>query len=278
MSVHVREEQLMLDGEALVARIHRNDEAAAGAPVVLHLHGGAFVSGSARDGDGVAALLSEAGATVISAEYPLAPANPFPGAINHVFKLLKLVDGMRGRFGRKKGQLVVAGEEAGGNLAAAVAMMARDQQTPGLAGQILIAPMLDPCMATSSIRMAEAGPVGCRWADGWGNYLGSAEKGAHPYASPANASRLAGLASALVITAGDDPMRDESLAYAGRLKAAGVRTIAAELFAPTHWPCALQKESLRLEPWATALRDQFSQFFETLAFGRRVASTHAISA
>ncbi len=278
MSVILTEEHLLLDGEPLMARIHRNKNAQADAPLVLHLHGGAFVSGSARDGDGVAALLSEAGATVMSADYPLAPGQPFPGALNHVYRLLKLVDGLRGRLGQKKSKLVVAGEEAGGNLAAAAAMMARDQQAPALAGQILVAPMLDACMATCSMRQADAGAVGCRWADGWSDYLGSADKGGHPYASPANASRLSGLAPALIVTAGDDPMRDESLAYADRLKAAGVETTAVELFAPTQWPCALQKENLRPEPWAAALREQFSQFFETLVFGRRVALSPVISA
>jgi acetyl esterase/lipase len=277
MSIQSTQEQFMLEGEALNAQVvHacvlRNEAAPAGGPVVLHLHGGSFVSGSPGDGDGVAMLLAQAGALVVSAGYPLAPAHPFPQAINHVFKVLKLVGAMRGRWGRKKSKLVVAGEEAGGNLAAAVAMMARDQQVPDLSGQILIAPMLDPCMATSSIRKADAGPVGCRWADGWSDYLGSAEKAAHPYASPANASRLSGLAPALVVTAADDPMRDESCAYAARLRAAGVLTLDAELSGPTAWPCSMQMPRAASEPWAGELRDQFIHFFEVLAIGSRTVA------
>lgn len=267
----------MLEGGALYARLHRSDVASAG-PLVLHLHGGAFVDGRPQDGDGVATLLAEAGATVVSATYPLAPQHPFPAAINHVFKALKAIDGCRGRWSRKKGLLVIAGEEAGGNLAAAVALMARDQQIPDLAGQILIAPMLDPCMATRSIRQAHAGPVGCRWADGWCSYLGSAEKAAHPYASPSNATRLTGLAPALVVTAADDPMRDESLAYAARLRDAGVRTVAAELPAPTHWPRSLQAPAIFQAPWAAALRNQFIRFFETIALARRGVAAHGIKA
>ncbi len=278
MSIESTDEQFMLGATALAARIYRNDAASAAAPLVLHLHGGAFVDGSVRDGEGVATLLAEAGATVVSTDYPLAPQHRFPEAIDHLFGVLKLVDTLRGRRGRKKVQLIVAGEEAGGNLAAALAMMARDQQMPKLDGQILIAPMLDPCVATASMRLAEAGPVGCCWADGWCDYLGSAEKAAHPYASPANASRLAGLAPALVVTAEDDPMRDESLSYAGRLREAGVTTLQSELAAPTRWPLALRAPSLRQERWASALRTQFARFFEAIAFGRPDVAAHTVRA
>lgn len=277
MSVTATEEQLSLDGTALCASVLRNDTAPSGAPLVLHLHGGAFVSGSVRTGTGIATLLSETGTTVVMTDYPLAPRHPFPAGVDHVFKVLKLVDAMRGPWGLKKSPLFIAGEEAGGNLAAAVAMMARDQRTPELAGQMLIAPMLDPCMGTGSIRAADAGPLGCRWADGWRKYLGSADKAAHPYASPANASRLAGLAPALIVTAVDDPMRDESLTYANRLRDAGVTTISAELAGPTLWPGALQSPTVPQTLWAAALRDQFIRFFQTVAAERRNIATPSVN-
>jgi acetyl esterase/lipase len=278
MPITTTEQQLSLDGAPLCALVLRNSAAPVGAPLVLHLHGGAFVSGCMRTGTGVATLLSEAGATVIMTAYPLAPQNPFPAAIDHIFKVLKRVDSMRGELASKKSPLVVAGEESGGNLAAAVTMMARDQRGPELSGQILIAPMLDPCIGTGSMRAAEAGPVGCCFADGWRKYLGSGNKAEHPYASPANASRLSGLAPALIVTATDDPLHDESLAYAERLRGAGVKTIAAELAAPTHWPAALQAETVSHAPWADALREQFAGFFETIAVGPRHVAAHGIKA
>src|SRR5204863_8543292 len=111
-------------------------------------------------------------------------------------------------------RVFVAGEEAGGNLAAAASLMARDRAGPALAGQILFSPMLDVCVATASLRRAQAGPVGCRWADGWRQYLPRASDAMHPYATPGAAVRLSGLPPTLLVTAHDDPFRDETEAYA----------------------------------------------------------------
>ena len=230
------------------------------APLVLHLHAGAFVTGSLESGRTVATLLAEAGAVVISLDYRLAPHHRFPSALQDAFAVLRAVHERRATWAGKKSRIYVAGEEAGGNLAASLALMARDQQTPPLAGQILLSPMLDPCLATSSMRQADAGPRGCRWADGWHQYLGSAEKAAHPYAAPLEASRLAGLAPALVITAEDDGLRDESLCYAQRLRQAGVSVREHVMAAPTGWPCALT-EPAGTQTWSRALRDHFNVFF-----------------
>lgn len=259
------DEELIVDGIPVGARLHQPGGSQGTAPVVLHIHGGCFVGGSARTGDGVARLIAEAGAHVLSPDYPLAPRHSFPQALEQLFLVLQMLDRLRGRFGRRSSRLVVAGEEAGGNLAAALALVTRDRQGPKLAGQILIGPMLDPCLGTRSLRMADAGPVGCRWADGWDDYLGTPERAAHPYAAPSNASRLGGLAPALVVTAADDPMRDECLAYAERLHQAGVATQQAELAAPTGWPESLAAPSLAAAPFAARLRDSFVEFFNSIA-------------
>lgn len=232
------------------------------APIALHLHGGAFVEGSLDSGRTVAGLLADAGAFVVSADYPVGPAHPFPHALQAVSRLLAWVYRHRAKWGSKASQIFVAGEEAGGNLAAGLALMARDQQTPPLAGQILISPMLDPTMATCSVRKAEAGPVGCKWADGWHRYLGSADKASHPYAAPLGSSRLASVAPALVLTAEDDPMRDESLGYARRLRSAGVPVMEHVLAGPTGWPCALTRAGGNGAPWMEAARRHMSEFFE----------------
>jgi len=125
--------------------------------------------------------------------------------------------------------MFVAGEEAGGDLAAAMALMARDRQFPPLAGQILLSPMLDACQGTASLRRSHAGPATCRWAAGWRHYLLDGGGTDHPYAIPGQARRLAGLPPALVLTAADDPLRDEALANRQRLGEAGVPAGACEL-------------------------------------------------
>src|SRR5258707_192943 len=146
------------------------------APLVLHLHGGAF-RGSCQPTHTIPTILADAGAVVISAEYPTAPTHPFPQALQ---ALHATVDWIHASGFLANRGLFVAGEEAGGNLAAGVAFMARDQSRP-LAGQILISPMLDPRMGTQSIRLAAVGMPGCKFAKGWEDYLGSAVGVAHPY-------------------------------------------------------------------------------------------------
>ncbi len=230
------------------------------APLVLHMAGGTFMS-VARQRP-VAALLAEAGAVVVSAEYPSGSAHPFPDAVEIMYALLSHLHDRRAVFASKRSPLFVAGEEAGGTLAAALTLMARDRRGPPIAGQILLSPMLDAAMASCSFRDAEAGSVGCKWADGWAVYLGSAEKAAHPYAAPACGTRMQGLPPALMVTTPDDPMRDECLAYAGRLHHAGV-AIQARALTAANWPDALAQAPCPDRPpsWVAALRSNIADFF-----------------
>ena len=261
-------------GLRVPVRIYRPAEARPGAPLVLHLHGGAFVGGSLDAGRTVATLLADAGATVVSADYPRPPQYRFPHALQAAFGALKWLHKSRARWIGKQPHIFVAGEEAGGNLAAGLALMARDQQTPPLAGQILLSPMLDPQLGTCSMRQADAGPVGCKWADGWHEYLGSADKASHPYAAPLASSRLAGLAPALVITADDDLLRDESLSYARRLRTSSVPVQEHVLPAPTGWPCALTGLEPTQNAWTAAVRDRFVEFFAQTLTALRAPSLH----
>lgn len=265
MTIICTPEELPLDDASLRVLVYAGAHTQPTTPLVLHLHGGAFVAGSLDNGRVVSTMLAEAGAIVISADYPLAPGAGFPLALDRLYRALSAIWRNRGKWAGKKSPLYVAGEEAGGNLAAGLALMVRDQRTPPLSGQILLSPMLDPCLATCSIRSAEAGPVGCRWADGWHQYLGTADKASHPYAAPLGSSRLAGVAPALILTAEDDPMRDEAVSYAARLRKAGISTGQEILPAPTGWPCALARTDPLAEGWATKLRDRFSQFFDETA-------------
>ncbi len=252
-------------GAPIPARFYRSAMAQP-QPLVLHLPGGTFTA--VADERPVASLLAEAGAAVISADYPTGPAHPFPDAVEAMYALLRHLHDHRAQWAARTSKLFVAGEEAGGNLAAALAMMARDRLGPPIAGQILLSPMLDAGMATCSFRDAEAGPVGCKWADGWTVYLGCPDAAAHPYAAPSAGSRLHGLPPALVITTPDDPMRDESLCYAGRLKQAGV-AIHARAITAHDWPDALvgPVPSGRRPEWADVVRDNLADFFAAVTPG-----------
>lgn len=244
--------------------------ASAPVPLVLHFHAGAFVGGSLDSGSCIPRLLAQAGAVVMSIDYPLAPAQPFPQAVETGYAALVWAWKARHKLAGKGAPVFVAGEEAGGNLAAAVALMARDQQHTALAGQILLSPMLDPCMATASLRCADAGPVGCTWADGWHQYLSRLEQASHPYAAPGNALRLSALPPTLLLTAQDDPLRDESLAYAERLHNAGRLVHATVLLGPTGWPGSYLQPASHEAAWAPAVQQQFSSFFN--GFSGRAAA------
>ena len=230
------------------------------APLVLHLPGGTFTGLSPHRP--VAQLLAEAGAVVVSADYPAGSEHPFPAAVEAMYALLCHLHQNRTRWVARRSPLLVAGEEAGGNLAAALTLLSRDRLGPPVAGQILLSPMLDAGMATCSFRDAEAGPVGCKWADGWNVYLRRADNAAHPYAAPARGTRLQRLPPALLVTTPDDPMRDECLAYASRLREAGV-LLHARALAAADWPDALGRATDPADPpgWADPLRSAFNDFF-----------------
>jgi acetyl esterase/lipase len=226
--------------------------------LVLHLHGGAFTGGGLRSGECLARLLAEAGAVVVSIAYPLAPAHRFPDAVEAGYAALAWVHQQRSRLAGSRAQVFLAGQEAGGNLAAAIALMARDRAAPPLAGLLLVTPMLDPCTATASQREAQGCAVECRFAQGWNQYLRSPRDAEHPYAVPAYAQRLAGLPPALVLAGEDDPMRDEAMAFARRLQQANV-AVRTGLMPRSGWPASLEKAGEPC-PCAHAVQEQFAQF------------------
>ncbi|MFX1682322.1 alpha/beta hydrolase fold domain-containing protein [Mitsuaria sp. CC2] len=261
-------DDLLPAGDGVVpVRVYKGAARRKDAPVVMHLHGGAFTGGDLDSGELVSRLLADAGAVVVDVDYPSGEATVFPTALKTLDALLAGVHKARAKLSGKGAPLIVAGEEAGGNLAAALALMARDQGHRKLSGQILIGPMLNPCMGTASLRQADAGYGECRWMHGWRAYLGECEDGDHPYAAPANTGRLSGLVPALVVSADDDPMRDEALAYARAMKRAGVDVQQALIAGPSGWPCSLMKlpslSTLQL-PWASALRQKLADFLSLI--------------
>ncbi|OQM74207.1 alpha/beta hydrolase [Manganibacter manganicus] len=256
-----REEILDCDAAGPVpVRIYKCSGAHPAPPLVLHLHGGRFLGGSLAGGERIAFQLARAGAIVVSADYTVANEKPFPSALRFAFAVLTSLRQRCAKLAGRKSFLLVAGEEAGGNLAAGLALMARDQLPSALQGQILLSPMLDPYMATVSFR-EETFSDQCRWAEGWNRYLGSSARACHPYAAPAYCQRLAGVAPALVITAQDDPMHDESLDYARRLREAGVAVRQHILTSRTGWPASYADCTDVKRDWEETVCGEFAAFF-----------------
>lgn len=246
-------------GQDVAVRMYGRKKAGQASPVVVHFHGGAFLSGDLDNGCTVATLLEGAGAVVVSVAYPL---TPFPQPVDTGYDVLKWVHRHRARLGGQGALVYLAGEEAGGNLAAAVGLMARDQSHPPLAGQILLSPMLDPCVGTASLREATGDATGCKWAEGWRSFLRCPRDAEHPYAVPGAAHRLAGLPPTLVLVGDTDPMHDEALAYAARLEAAGLQVTCHVFAKAAQWPDALLQTGQHECPCAAGAQEQFRLFFE----------------
>lgn len=245
-------------GESVAVRIYGGKSLGQASPLVVHFHGGAFMSGGLDNGCAVASLLQCVGAVVVSVAYPL---TPFPQPVDTGYAVLQWVYSNRTRLGGAGARVYLSGEEAGGNLAAAVSMVARDQLHPPLAGQILLSPMLDPCVGTASVREATGDATGCKWTEGWRNFLRSPRDAEHPYAVPGGARRLAGLPPTLILVGDTDPMRDEALAYASRLEAAGLQITRHVFPKAAQWPDALRQAARADCPCAAGAQEQFRQFF-----------------
>lgn len=249
-----RDEVVTLAGLAPVpTRIYGERRRGQTLPLVLHFHGGAFTAGGLDCGVKHASVLVAAGAIVVSIAYPLAPAHPFPQAIDVGYGVLEWAYKHRAKLAGTGAPVFLAGEEAGGNLAAAVALIARDRAHPPLAGQILVSPMLDPCVGMASARAVNCPETQAKWAEGWRQYLRCPQDASHPYAVPGGSRRLAGIAPTLVLTSSDDPMRDEARAYADKLAAAGVPVDFEVLTPATGWPATL----LASEPMECACAAMF---------------------
>ena len=198
-------------------------------PVIVYFHGSGFVVADLDTHDAICRELTNAsGCATVSVDYRLAPEYPFPAAPDDAFAATTWVANNGASIDVDPARIIVAGDSAGGNLAAVVALMARDQGGPAIQGQILIYPVTDFNLDTESYRANAAGyGLGretMRWF--WGHYLASESDGADVYASPLRAPDLSGLPTTHVLTAEYDPLRDEGEAYAQRLRDAGVATTA----------------------------------------------------
>jgi acetyl esterase/lipase len=194
---------------------------------VVFFHGGAFIIGDPETEEGrCLRYAGDGGFLVVSVDYRLAPEHPFPAGVDDCYAALEWTAGHAIDLGIDAGRLAVAGSSAGGGLAAAVALMARDRGGPALRAQILNYPVLDDTMTTRSMADFTDTPLWTRGASEsmWRQYLAAGEGTVSPYAAPARAESLHGLPPAYVMTCEFDPLRDEGIAYAQRLLLAGVST------------------------------------------------------
>ncbi|MFF3271625.1 alpha/beta hydrolase fold domain-containing protein [Streptomyces chrestomyceticus] len=214
------------DGSRLAVEVYRPADVPGPLPAVLHFHGGGYTFGQAPPGEDRTAigLVREVRAAVVSVQYRLAPEHPCPAAVEDCYLALEWTAGQAAALGVDAARLAVGGQSAGGGLAAAVALMARDRGGPALVHQSLVVPDLDdtagtgPTPADGDPRL----PDGAFIQQGWRHYAPEGAA-AYPYAAAARATDLRGLPAACVVVCGLDPLRDTGLAYARRLRDAGVR-------------------------------------------------------
>ena len=192
---------------------------------LVFFHGGGWVIGDLDTHDVACRKLADEGRLiVISVDYRLAPEHKFPAAVDDAIAATTWIAAHAGELGIDAARLLVGGDSAGGNLAAVVALAARDGDGPTISGQLLIYPATDFAMTHPSHSEPETSILLTHSVIRWfrDHYLGGAGDIQDWRASPARAGTLAGLPPAYVLTAGADPLRDEGDEYAGRLKEAGV--------------------------------------------------------
>lgn len=227
----VQDVAIALEGRTLDARLYVPADAVDHPPLTVYFHGGGWVIGTIDTHDGTCRALANASkAAVLSVAYRLAPEHPYPVPLQDCYDATLWAAANAASLGVNGRKLAVAGDSAGGNLAAAVALMARDRGGPTLAHQLLIYPVTDadferPSYGTNGGGEYYLSTEGMKWF--WKHYVGGVDPRAEPLAAVLQQTNLAELPSATVITAEYDPLRDEGDAYAAKLSKAGVAVDAA---------------------------------------------------
>ncbi|WP_018410747.1 alpha/beta hydrolase [Methyloversatilis thermotolerans] len=223
-TLHIRNLDIAGPNGRLPLRLYQ-PEADTLRPLVLYLHGGRFVGGTLDDADAMARHLAlGVPAVVVSVDYALAPDHPFPAAPEDAYAALCWATAHAATLGADDLRVAVAGEEAGGNLAASLALIARDRGEVDLAAQVLIGPMLDPSMTLSGSLKTPDDVRAEDFADSYRKYLPLLAQRLHPYAAPLESCRQASLPAAYIATAERDLLHGEGERYANALIAAGVHT------------------------------------------------------
>jgi acetyl esterase len=209
-------------------RVYRPRHATEPAPVVVYYHGGGFVLCGLDSHDGLCRRLADGtGAIVASVDYRLAPEHKFPAAADDAYAGLCWAYRHAAEWGGDPDRLAVAGDSAGGGLAAVTCLRARDLGGPPVRFQLLIYPVTDARAQRTDVPDSLLTAAQMRWFTE--QYLTRPEDAGHPYASPLRAPSLTGLPPAFVLTAEHDPLRPEGEAYAARLADSGVDVTAVRV-------------------------------------------------
>ncbi len=202
-------------------RIYRPTDDAGPQPVLVWFHGGGWVLGSIEGSDLTCRnLAAQSGVVIVSVGYRLAPEHPYPSGLDDCYAAMVWVTATAGDLGVDPDRVAVGGDSAGGNLAAVVALAARDRGGPAVRFQLLVYPVTDALMSHPSVRDNGQGYMLTDDSMKWfiELYLGERGDPKDPLVSPVYADDLSGLPPALVITAEYDPLRDEGEAYGTRLQ------------------------------------------------------------
>ncbi|HEU5106198.1 MAG TPA: alpha/beta hydrolase [Solirubrobacterales bacterium] len=223
-----RVEQVTVPGPGgeLAARLYvPTSEGPEPPPLLVYFHGGGWVIGDLETHDSPCRFLAaKAGVQVLAVDYRLAPEHPFPAAAEDAFAAFSWASGNASRFGIEPGRIAVGGDSAGANLAAVAALTARDEGAPAPAMQLLIYPVTETGRELPSRRALGEGFLLTRRDMAYyeDRYLPPGTDRSDPRVAILQAEDLGGLPPAYVAVAGFDPLRDEGIAYAKRLRAAGV--------------------------------------------------------
>ena len=215
------------DGEIPCRVFHPETGSDKPLPCVLYFHGGGWVIGDLNTHDHVCRSLAKtSGCILLSVDYRLAPESTFPASFDDCYAAMDWISANGSELGMDPSRLAVAGDSAGGNLAASVALAARDNKGPAIGAQALVYPVTDTSLAYPSYRENGEGYLLTRESMEYfiNTYVPDATQRADQRVAPIRAADLGGLPPALIITAEFDPLRDEGEAYAARLRAAGVET------------------------------------------------------
>lgn len=233
-------------------------------PVIIYIHGGGWVLGDRETHDRlVRELAIGAEAALVFVDYERAPESKFPNAIEQGYAVAKYVADNAAKLNVDAGRMVIVGDSVGGNMATAIALLAKERKSPKFSAQLLFYPVTDASMSTDSYEDFAQGPwltkMSMAWF--WDQYLPEKEKRSDRLASPLQATveELSGLPQTLLIVDENDVLRDEGEAYGRKLAQAGVRVTAVRYNGTTH-------DFMMLNPLATtpAVRGAVGQAIDYL--------------
>jgi len=237
--VTVTERTIDQDGQSVKLYVMKPAQVSGKPGVLLFIHGGVWIVGNFENHQRLLRdLVLGSGQIGVFVEYTPLPEARFPTQLEQCYAALKWVARHAGELGADGSRIAIAGNSVGGNMTAALSLMSKDRDGPAISYQVLLIPATDASVDTRSYHQYGTGRFLSRafMKYGWDLYAPDAKTRDNPYVSPLRAStqELRGLPPALVITAENDPLRDEGEAYARKLKEAGVKVDAIRFNGTIH--------------------------------------------